>query len=276
VIGEGEKDEAPMLYIGETVGNGLPPQVDVAVDPIDGTRLLSRGLPNALSVVAIAERGSMHCPRQVVYVDKIAVGPVASKAIDITASVEWNLKAIAKAKGCSVHDLTVVVLDRPRHEGLVEEIRRVGARIKLIYDGDVAGGVMAAMEDTGVDCLMGVGGTPEGVLTAAALKCLGGEIQCRPWPRNEGEREALIRAGIDPQRVYTTDELVEGDDIFFAATGVTDGELLQGVRYFSNGARTSSLVMRSRSGSVRYISARHNFERLSKISSLPFSHPDQP
>lgn len=262
-----------MLYIGERVGNRLPPQVDVAVDPIDGTRLLSRGLPNALSVVALSERGSIFCPTEVVYMEKLAVGPEAKGAIDITASVKANLKAIAKAKKRDVDDLTVVVLDRPRHENLMEEIRLAGARIKLISDGDIAGGLMTALEDTGVDALMGIGGAPEAVLTAAALKCLGGEIQCRLWPRDDSERAALVAAGLNTERVYTSDELVAGEDSFFAATGITDGELLKGVRYYGHAARTQSLVMRCRSGTIRTIDARHDFRRLMKIADLEFDRP---
>lgn len=257
VIGEGEKDEAPMLYIGERIGNGNPPLVDIAVDPIDGTTLLSKGLPNAVSVVALTERGQMNCPREVVYMDKIAVGPEAYGSIDITASPSQNLRWIAKAKRCSVADLTVVILDRPRHEELMEEVRMAGARIKLISDGDVAGGIMTALPETGVDMLLGIGGAPEAVLTAAALKCLGGEIQCRLWPRNEDEKQHAIEAGLDLSKVYTTEDLVGTGDTLFAATGVTNGELLKGVQYFGGGASTQSLVMRSYSGTVRWITAHH-------------------
>ena len=257
VIGEGEKDEAPMLYIGEQIGNGLPPLVDIAVDPIDGTTLLSKGLPNALAIVAITERGQMNCPREVVYMDKIAVGPEARGSIDITASPGQNLRWIAKAKRCSVADLTVVILDRPRHEAVMDEIRAAGARIKLISDGDVAGGIMAALGDTGVDVLFGVGGAPEAVLTAAALKCLGGEIQCRLWPRDDSERQRALDAGLDLTKVYTIEDMVGADDALFVATGVTDGELLKGVHYFGGGASTQSLVMHARSGTVRWITAQH-------------------
>jgi fructose-1,6-bisphosphatase II len=257
VIGEGEKDEAPMLYIGERIGNGNPPLVDIAVDPIDGTTLLSKGLPNAISVVALTERGQMNCPREVVYMDKIAVGPEAFGSIDITASPSQNLRWIAKAKRCSVADLTVVILDRPRHQEVMEEVRAAGARIKSISDGDVAGGIMTALPDTGVDMLLGVGGAPEAVLTAAALKCLGGEIQCRLWPRDEAERQRAADAGLDVTKVYTTDDLVGTGDTLFAATGVTNGELLKGVQYFGGGASTQSLVMRSYSGTVRWITAHH-------------------
>jgi fructose-1,6-bisphosphatase II len=257
VIGEGEKDEAPMLYIGEQIGNGEPPQVDIAVDPIDGTTLLSKGLPNALSVVAVTSRGQMNCPREVVYMDKIAVGPEAFGSIDITASPSQNLRWVAKAKRCAVADLTVVILDRPRHQELMDEVRASGARIKSISDGDVAGGIMTALPDTGVDILLGVGGAPEAVLTAAALKCMGGEIQCRLWPRDEVERTAAVDAGLDVTKVYTTEDLIGGGDTLFAATGVTNGELLKGVQYFGGGVSTQSLVMRSYSGTVRWITAHH-------------------
>jgi fructose-1,6-bisphosphatase II len=269
VLGEGVKDQAPMLYNGEHVGTGRPPKVDVAVDPIDGTRLLSKGLPNALSVVAVAERGSMFTT-DIFYMDKIAVGKAAAHAIDITTSVDVNLRNIARAKGYDVEDLTVVVLDRPRHEELVRQIRAAGARIRLITDGDVAGAITAAMEGTGIDVLMGVGGSPEAVVAACALKCLGGNIQCRLWPRDEKEREAAIQAGVDLDRVYTLDDLVATDDVFFAATGITDGELLRGVRYFGRGARTHSLVMRGKSGTIRFIESIHNYEKLMLISTLPY------
>lgn len=265
VIGEGEKDEAPMLYIGERIGDGSPPQVDIAVDPIDGTTLLSKGLPGAISVVALSARGTMNCPRQVVYMNKIAVGKEAKDVIDINAPVETNLRNIARAKERDVGDLTVIVLDRPRHEGLLREIRQAGARVKLISDGDVAAGIAAAMPETGVDVLMGIGGTPEGVLTAAAIRCLGGAIQCKAWPRHDEERAAAMAAGLDLEKVYTTEELVGGEDVFFAATGVSSGDLLQGVRYFGGGAETHSLVMRSRSGTVRWIRSVHDFTRLDKI-----------
>ena len=258
VIGEGEKDEAPMLYIGEQIGNGNPPKVDIAVDPVDGTTLLSKGLPNALPILALTERGQMNCPREIVYMDKIAVGPEATGSIDITASPSQNLRWIAKAKRCAVADLTVVILDRPRHEGLVEEVRSAGARIKLISDGDVAGGLYTALPGTGVDMLLGVGGAPEAVLTAAALKCLGGEIQCRLWPRNDDERQAAIGAGLDLTKVYTTEDLVGKGDTLFAATGVTNGELLKGVQYSGSGVSTQSLVMRYYSGTVRWITTHHN------------------
>lgn len=270
VIGEGEKDEAPMLYNGERIGNGRPPQVDVAVDPIDGTRLLSLGRGNALSVVALSERGTMFNPGPIVYMDKIAVGPEAKGVIDIRAPVVENLQRVAAAKHKDVDDLTAVILDRPRHEKLISEVRAAGARIRLITDGDVAGAIMAATEGTGVDILLGVGGTPEGVIAACALKCLGGEIQGLLWPRDEAERQRAMAAGYDLDKVLTTDDLVQGDNVFFAATGITDGELLRGVRYFGTGAKTHSLVMRSRSGTVRYIEATHRWDKLMTISQIAF------
>jgi len=263
VIGEGEKDEAPMLYIGEQVGNGSPPDVDVAVDPVDGTRLLSLGIGGALAVVAIAERGSMFAaPPGVFYMDKIAVGPAYKNVIDINAPVAVNLDRIARVRDAHLDDLTVVLLDRPRHQELIRQIREVGARIRLITDGDVSAAIQAAMEDyTGIDVLMGVGGAPEAVLAAAAIKCIGGEMQCKIWPRNEQEREKLKADGIDLDKVYHTDDLVKGNDVSFAATGITTGELLEGVQYFGWGARTSSVMMRSRSGTIRYIHARHKWHR---------------
>lgn len=269
VIGEGLKDRAPMLYIGERVGTGAPPQVDVAVDPVEGTRLLAKGLPNAISVIALAERGALY-DTPLAYVNKIAVGRAARGAIDIRAPVATNLKSIAKALHYEVEDLSVVVLDRPRHDTLIGEIRQAGARISLISDGDVAGAVMAATDNTGVDVLMGVGGAPEAVVAAVALRCLGGEIQCQLWPRNDEERKLVYEQKLDVNRVLTTEDLARSDDAFFAATGITDGELLHGVRYFSRGARTQSLVMRSRSGTVRFVEATHNFSKLQRISSLKY------
>jgi fructose-1,6-bisphosphatase II len=268
VIGEGEKDEAPMLYIGERVGNGLPPPVDVAVDPVDGTTLLSKGLPNAVSVVAVAERGTMFYPPGIVYMDKLAVGPAGKGACSLEMGVEDNIRALAKAKGEEVDDLTIVVLDRPRHAELIERVRKVGARIKLISDGDVSGGIMPSLPGTGIDMLLGVGGSPEAVLTAAALKCLGGDIQCRLWPRNDAEREQAERLGLRADRVLAIDDLVRGDDVFFSLTGVTDGELVKGVHYFARGATTETLVMRSRSGTIRRIQSTHNFEKLARYSQL--------
>ena len=263
VIGEGEKDEAPMLYIGEQVGNGSPPEVDVAVDPVDGTRLLAFGLSGALTVVAIAERGSMFAaPPGVYYMEKIAVGPAARHVIDINAPIATNLDRIARVRDSHIDDLTVVVLDRPRHQEMIRQVREVGARIRLITDGDVMAAILAAMEDyTGIDVLMGIGGAPEAVLAAAALKCTGGEIQCKIWPRSDEEREKLKADGIDIEKVYRTDDLVQSDDVSFAATGITTGELLEGVQYFGWGARTSSVMMRSRSGTVRYIQSRHKWKK---------------
>jgi fructose-1,6-bisphosphatase II len=263
VIGEGEKDEAPMLYIGEQVGNGSPPQVDVAVDPVDGTRLLALGLPGALAVVAIAERGSMYsAPPGVFYMEKIAVGPAARHVIDINAPVATNLNRIAQVRDARIDDLTVVILDRPRHADIIRQIREVGARIRLITDGDVSAAIQAAMEDyRGVDVLMGIGGAPEAVLAAAAIKCIGGEIQCKIWPRSNEEREKLKAEGVEVDQVYRTNDLVKGTDVSFAATGITSGELMDGVQYFGWGARTSSVMMRSRSGTVRYIQARHKWRK---------------
>ena len=265
VIGEGEKDEAPMLYVGERIGDGSPPSVDIAVDPIDGTTLLSKGLPGAIAAVALSASGTMHVPDDVFYVNKIAVGKDARDAIDINASVETNLTKIADAMGRRVSEITVVVLDRPRHDQLLAEIRATGARVKLITDGDIAAGIHAALPESGVDVLMGIGGTTEGVLTAAAIRCIGGAIQCKPWPRDEAEREAAVAAGLDLERVYTTEELVGGEDVFFAATGASSGDLLRGVRIFANGAETHSLAMRARSGTIRWVDSLHDFTRLDKV-----------
>ncbi len=270
VIGEGEKDEAPMLYNGERLGTGVPPQMDIAVDPIDGTRLLSLGRANSLSVVALAERGTMYNPGPIVYMDKIAVGPEARGQIDIEAPPAENLRRIARAKGKDVDDLLVVVLERDRHKDLIQAVRQAGARIRLITDGDVAGALMTALPETGVDVLMGIGGTPEGVIAACALKCVGGEIQGKLWPRNEEEARLARDMGYDLERVLTTDDLVRGENIFFAATGITDGELLDGVRYYGWGATTSSLVMRSKSGTVRRIQAQHRWDKLMQFSQIAF------
>ncbi|MFM7537763.1 MAG: class II fructose-bisphosphatase [Acidimicrobiales bacterium] len=270
VIGEGEKDEAPMLYNGERVGDGTPPVCDVAVDPIDGTTLTSLGRGNALSVIAVTDRGAMFNPGPCVYMEKIAVGPDAAGSIDITASATQNLRWVAKAKRESVRDLTVVILDRDRHADLIGEVRSTGARIRLISDGDIFGAIATAWPEAGCDILFGIGGTPEGVVAAAALKAMGGEIQGRLWPRNDDERAAAVAAGYDLDRVLTTDDLVQGDNAFFAATGVTDGELLRGVRFDTNGATTQSLVMRSRSGTVRTINARHRLDKLRDISVIDY------
>jgi fructose-1,6-bisphosphatase II len=271
VIGEGEKDDAPMLYNGEHVGDGSEPRVDVAVDPIDGTTLTAHGKTNALSVIAVAERGSMFDPGPSFYMDKIAVGPDAVGSIDITASATQNLRWIAKAKRGNVRDLTAVILDRPRHADLIAEVRASGARIRLITDGDVYGAIATSWGDAGVDVLFGVGGTPEGVISAAALKSMGGEIQARLAPQSDAEREAVLGAGYDLARVLTVDDLVRGDDCFFAATGLTDGQLLRGVRFEGGGARTQSLVMRSRSGTVRLIDARHRVEKLQEFSVIDYT-----
>lgn len=263
VIGEGEKDEAPMLYIGERVGNGLPPEVDVAVDPVEGTTLLALGQPGALAVVATAERGTMYAaPPGVFYMDKIAVGPAARDVIDINAPVATNLAHLARARDANIDDLTVVVLNRPRHQELMRQIREAGARIRLIEHGDVSAAIQAAMEDyTDVDALMGVGGATEAVLAASAIKCIGGMIQCKIWPRDDKERAKLKADGVDLDQVLTTDDLVKGEDVSFAATGITSGELLDGVEYFGWGARTSSVMMRSHSGTIRYIQARHKWRK---------------
>lgn len=263
VIGEGEKDKAPMLYVGEQVGNGEKPEVDVAVDPVDGTRLLSLGISGALAMVATAERGTMYsAPPGVYYMEKIAVGPAMKHVIDINAPILVNLDRIARVREAHIDDLTVVVLDRPRHQDIIRQIREAGARIRLITDGDVAAAIQAAMEDyTGIDALMGVGGAPEAVLAAAAIKCIGGEIQCKIWPRSDEEREKMKSDGIDLNQVFRIDDLVKGSDVSFAATGITSGDLLNGVQYFGWGARTSSIMMRSRSGTVRNIEARHKWHR---------------
>jgi fructose-1,6-bisphosphatase II len=260
VIGEGEKDEAPMLYNGERVGNGDPPEVDVAVDPIDGTTLTAKGQPSALAVLAVAERGTMFDPGPCVYMDKIATGPDAADVIDLDAPVVENLRRVAKAKKADVEDLTVVIVERDRHEQLIKDVRETGARIELISDGDVAGAIAAARPDTGVDLLLGIGGTPEGVITACALKALGGVIQARLYPRTDEERQAAIDAGYDVDRVLSTNDLVSGE-CYFAGTGISDGDLLKGVRYRGDGATTHSIVMRSRSGTVRLVTADHYWQK---------------
>ena len=266
VIGEGEKDEAPMLFNGEEVGSGSGPEVDVAVDPLEGTTLTAKGQPNAIATIACSERGTMFFPGAAVYMDKIACGPEAAGAIDIDAPVEENVKRVAKAKGVEPSDVTVVVLDRDRHVDLVAELRRIEAKVMLITDGDVAPAIAAAQPGTGVDLLMGIGGTPEGVLSAAALKCVGGTLQGKLWPRSDEERQALVDDGYDLDQVLLVDDLVGGEDVFFAATGVTTGALLRGVRYEKQGAVTDSIVMRSRSGTVRRVEARHAFEKLEHLS----------
>ena len=262
VIGEGEKDNAPMLFNGEVVGDGTGADCDVAVDPIDGTRLTAMGMNNAISVLAVAERGSMYDPSAVFYMEKLVTGATAAPYVDIEAPVGENIRAVAAAKGCANEDVTVVVLDRPRHEKLVHEIRDAGARIKFIMDGDVAGAIMAAREGTGVDLLLGIGGTPEGIIAACAVKCLGGTIQGRLWPRDDAEREKALAAGHDLHKVLNGDDLVRSDNVFFVATGITDGELVRGVRYRGGGAVTSSLVMRSKSGTIRTIESEHQLSKL--------------
>ena len=265
VIGEGEKDEAPMLFNGERVGAGWGPEVDVAVDPLEGTRLTALGMPGAIAVIAVAERGSMFFPGAALYMNKIAVGREAADAIDIDASPTENVQAVAAAKGMSVTDLTVVVLERDRHDALIAEVREAGARVNLIRDGDVAPSIAAAQPITGVDIVMGIGGTPEGVISAAAIKCLGGAIQGKLWPRNDDERQALLDGGYDIEKVLTADDLVRGEDVFVAATGVTSGSLLRGIRTSSAGIETESIVMRSRSGTVRRIAAHHPHHKLTTL-----------
>ncbi len=261
VIGEGERDEAPMLYIGEKVGSGNGPAADIALDPLEGTTLTAKGEPNALSVIAIAEAGHfLHAPDT--YMEKIAVGPMAKGVIDITQSVTWNLKAVAKAKKCEVGDLTVVILERPRHEDLINECRASGARIRLIPDGDVSAGIATCRKESGIDMLVGIGGAPEGVIAAAAIRCLGGDMQCRLRPRNQEEIERAKRMGVkDINRVYHIEDLASGQDVMFAATGVTNGDLLSGIRFFGGGAVTHSIVMRAKTGTVRMIEAIHHFEK---------------
>ncbi|GAA3872425.1 class II fructose-bisphosphatase [Saccharothrix violaceirubra] len=273
VIGEGEKDEAPMLFNGEEVGDGNGPECDVAVDPIDGTTLMSKGMPNALAVLAVAERGAMFDPSAVFYMEKLAVGPEAADVVDITAPVAENIRRVAKAKHSDVSDVTVCILDRPRHESIVREVRAAGARIRFISDGDVAGAISAARPGTGVDLLLGIGGTPEGIIAAAALKCMGGEIQGRLWPKDDEEREKAIGAGHDLSRVLTTTDLVRGDNVFFCATGVTDGDLVRGVHYRAGGCTTQSIVMRSKSGTVRMIDGFHRLTKLREYASVDFDFP---
>lgn len=270
VIGEGEKDNAPMLYNGENIGNGSPPIVDVAVDPIDGTTLTAKGQGGALAVVAVAERGTMFDPGPCVYMEKLAAGEEAAGVLDLDAPLKDNLQQLSKVKQTAVDDLTVVILDRPRHEEMVREIREAGARIKFILDGDVAGAIGAAREGSGVDMLVGTGGTPEGVIAACAMKCLGGVFLSRLSPRDDEERERAVGEGYDIDKVLTTDDLVSGNDVFFAATGVTDGDFLKGIRYRGDSAITSSIVMRSHSGTVRLIDAFHRLDKLAAFSSIQY------
>ena len=270
VIGEGEKDNAPMLYNGERVGNGAPPNVDVAVDPIDGTRPLAFGRTNSLATVAIAPRGTMYNPGPFVYMNKLAVGPEAKGKINIEMSITENLKAVAKAKHQDVEDLTTIILDRPRHDAMIAEIRSCGARIRIIPDGDVAAALMTAWPDSGVDVLIGIGGTPEGVLAACALRAMGGEIQGKLFARDEAELHRGREAGYDFDKILTMDDLVSSEDVFFAATGITDGELLEGVRYYGDGAKTDSLVVRGLTGTVRQIIATHRIDKLHRLSAIKY------
>ncbi len=265
VIGEGEKDDAPMLFNGERVGTGSGPKVDIAVDPIDGTRLTALGLPGALSVIAVSERGTMYAPGSLVYMDKIAVGPEAAGMIDLDAPVDRNLARVAKAKGADVNDLTVIILDRPRNEHYITAVRAAGARIRLIQDGDVSAAIATARPDSEIDLMLGIGGSPEAVLAAAALRCMDGEIQCRLWPRDDSERRWARDNGLDLDQVMDTEDLVGGDNVFFAATGVTTGEFLRGVQFRADSAVTHSVMMRSRTGSIRYMDAYHNFRKLREI-----------
>jgi fructose-1,6-bisphosphatase II len=271
VIGEGEKDDAPMLFNGEHVGTGEGPEADVAVDPIDGTTLCAKGMHNAIAVMAVAERGSMYDPSAVFYMEKLVTGPAAADLVDITAPVGENVRRVAKAKGEMPADVTVCILDRPRHDQIVREVRATGARIKFISDGDVAGAIMAAREGTGIDLLLGIGGTPEGIISACAMRCLGGVIQGKLWPRDDAERRRALDAGHDLDRVLTTEDLVTSDNVFFVATGITDGELLRGVRYHGGGAETYSLVMRSKSGTIRSIASEHKFDKLSAYAAVDFA-----
>ncbi|MDQ1641229.1 MAG: fructose,6-bisphosphatase [Actinomycetota bacterium] len=270
VIGEGEKDEAPMLFNGEHVGDGKGPECDVAVDPIDGTRLTALGMGNSVSVMAVSERGSMFDPSAVFYMEKLATGPEAADVVDIRLPASENVRRVARAKRESPSDVTVVILDRPRHQPIVDDVRSTGARIKFITDGDVAGAIMAAREGTGIDLMLGIGGTPEGIIAACALKTLGGVIQGRLWPKDDDERQKAIDAGHDLDRVLLTDELVRGEDVFFVATGITDGELLQGVRYRGGCVRTHSIVMRSRSGTIRTVESEHKLEKLRAYATVNF------
>ncbi|MEG1501996.1 MAG: class II fructose-bisphosphatase [Synergistaceae bacterium] len=274
IIGEGEKDEAPMLFNGEKLGLGGAPQVDIAVDPIDGTRLTAEGLPNAVSVVAFAEKGTMYNPQHIFYMNKIATGPRAAHAIDIEASAADNIKAVAKALNKSVEDVTVIILDRPRHEELIKEIRAMKARIRLIRDGDVAGALSTCKPNSGIDLLMGIGGSPEAVITACAIKCVGGNMQCKLWPRNEEEIAKCKEKNMDITKVLKLDDLVATDNVYFAATGVTDGDWVKGVRYTGDAVYTSSLVMRAKSGTIRYIDAIHNIKKLNEISGKRYETGD--
>ncbi|MGB4863886.1 MAG: class II fructose-bisphosphatase [Tepidiformaceae bacterium] len=266
VIGEGEKDHAPMLFNGERVGSGRGPQVDVAVDPLEGTRLTAQGRPGAVSVIACAPRGTLYNPHEMFYMEKIAVGSEARGAIDLSAPVDWNIAQVARVKGIPVQEVTVVILDRDRNTDIADQVRAAGARIKFITDGDAPGAVSAGIPEAAVDMMVGIGGSPEGVIAACALKCLEGDFQGRLWPRNDDDRRMAAERGIDLKQVLTIDDLVTGDDVFFAATGVTGGDLLQGVEYTAHGARSESLVMRSRSGTVRRIVTEHHWRKLQSIN----------
>jgi fructose-1,6-bisphosphatase II len=268
VIGEGEKDEAPMLYNGEIVGNGHPPLVDVAVDPVDGTRLTARGMPGALAVIALAPRGTMYAPGKLVYMDKVAVGPAAAGMVDIEAPVAHNVQQVAKALDKPISDVTAIILDRPRNEPFVQAVRQAGARIALIGDGDISGSIATAKSDSGVDILFGIGGSPEAVTSACAMAALEGEIQAKLWPRDESEREFAREEGLDLNQVLTTQDLVDSDNTFFAATGVTSGELLEGVRFGSHSVHTHSLVLRSKTRTVRFINAIHSVDQLRDLSAF--------
>jgi fructose-1,6-bisphosphatase II len=270
VIGEGEKDEAPMLYTGEQIGTGDGPRLDIAVDPVEGTTLLAEGMPGAIAVVAVAEAGAFYGWQGIAYMDKLAVGERARGVIDINAPVAYNIRSVARALGKQVADVTVVVLDRPRHKDLIRQIRETGARIKTILHGDVSAGVMTAIDNPPADILMGIGGAPEAVITAAALKCTGGEIQCKLWPRNDEERALIAEQGLDVTKTFTIADLVRGENVFFAATGITPGEFLRGTEYYGGGARTHSVVMRSLSGTVRYIDSNHRWDKLMRISNVDY------
>lgn len=271
VIGEGEKDNAPMLYTGERVGTGEAPAVDIAVDPVEGTTLLAEGMPGAIAVIAVAERGALHAWNGVPYMQKLAVGEAARGKVDINAPTADNIHAVANALRRRVSDITVVVLDRPRHTQLIREIRATGARIRLIQHGDVAAGVMTAVEDAPADMLMGIGGAPEAVVTACALKCLGGEIQAKVWARDDAERAVLAAQGIDAERIYHTSDLVKGENVYFAATGITTGDFLRGVQYGTGGARTHSVVMRATTGTIRHVDAYHRWDKLMQVSGIDYT-----
>ena len=270
VIGEGEKDKAPMLYNGEHIGDGTPPQVDVAVDPLEGTRLTALGMPSAIAVIALSERGSMFDPGPCVYMEKIAGGPEIADVLDLNRPLPETLELVARRKGIEMRDVMVVMLDRERHHEAMREVREAGARVRLIMDGDVSAAMLAVSDDSPVDLLWGIGGTPEGVISAAAIKCIGGQLLGRLWPRDDAERQAAIEAGYELDRILNADDLVSGEDVFFSATGVTDGDVLQGVRYRAGRATTESLVMRSRSGTVRRVSARHDRAKLRALTGVRY------